>query len=43
MLLTLLGDADLTPEELERLRQAIAEAPAEAADAAPKTEEQGGV
>ena len=43
LLLTLLGDADVTPEELERLRQAIAEAPAEAADGAPKTEEQGGV
>ncbi len=32
LLLSLLGDADVTPEELERLKQAIAEAPAEKAD-----------
>lgn len=30
LLLSLLGDVDVTPEELERLKQAIAEAPADA-------------
>ncbi len=29
LLLSLLGDAEVTPEELQRLKQAIAEAPAE--------------
>ncbi len=29
LLLSLLGDAEITPEELERLKQAIAEAPAD--------------
>ncbi len=29
LLLSLLGDAEVTPEELERLKQAIAEAPAD--------------
>ncbi len=32
LLLSLLGDADVTPEELERLKQAIADAPAEQTD-----------
>ena len=30
LLLSLLGDAEVTPEELQRLKQAIAEAPADA-------------
>lgn len=33
LLLSLLGDAEVTPEELQRLKQAIAEAPADAAGA----------
>ena len=42
LLLSLLGDAEVTPEELERLKQAIAEAPAAPANedsAKPGTEE----
>ena len=38
LLLSLLGDADITPEELERLKQAIAEAPVDSADAVPEAE-----
>lgn len=34
LLLSLLGDAEVTPEELERLKQAIAEAPADRQDPA---------
>ncbi len=33
LLLSLLGDADVTPEELERLKQALAEAPVDLAAA----------
>ena len=32
LLLSLLGDAEVTPEELQRLKQAIAEAPADPAE-----------
>ena len=42
LLLSLLGDAEVTPEELERLKQAIAEAPADPASediAKPETAE----
>jgi predicted transcriptional regulator len=43
LLLSLLGDAEVTPEELERLKQAIAEAPAERnGGAASDTDEQPG-
>lgn len=35
LLLSLLGDADVTPEELERLKQAIAEAPADPQEGVP--------
>jgi predicted transcriptional regulator len=44
LLLSLLGDAEVTPEELERLKQAIAEAPGDGAEqAGAKPEPQDGV
>ncbi len=38
LLLSLLGDAEVTPEELQRLKQAIAEAPADADEGEGATE-----
>ncbi len=38
LLLSLLGDGDVTPEELERLKQAIAEAPADKTEDLPVSE-----
>ncbi len=43
LLLSLLGDAEVTPEELERLKQAIAEAPADAVKRAPEASAPDGV
>ena len=43
LLLSLLGDAEVTPEELERLKQAIAEAPADAVKCAPEASAPDGV
>ena len=41
LLISLLGDDEITPEELQRLKQAIADAPEDAVDAA-NTKDQGG-
>jgi predicted transcriptional regulator len=43
LLLSLLGDADVTPEELERLKKAISEAPADLPEEAAEPDAKDGV